>query len=37
MLHDAGQVRGINDTSFLMWTPEEPEGKHDPQRITVLS
>lgn len=32
MLHDAGQVRGLADSSFLMWTPENPWGKHSPER-----
>jgi len=28
MLHDAGQVRGISDASFFMWSPEHPGGYH---------
>ncbi len=29
LLFDRGQVRGIWDSSFLMWSPEHPEGIHD--------
>ncbi len=28
MLFDAGQVRGINDDSFLTWSPAHPSGMH---------
>lgn len=31
MLHDQGHTRGLADSSFLMWTPEHPEGLHDPK------
>lgn len=33
MLHDAGQVRGIYDDSFLMWTPEHPNGLHEKDEV----
>ena len=28
MLHDAGQVKGIVDSSYFMWSPAYPEGYH---------
>ena len=31
-LHDAGQTRGLLDDSQAMWSPEHPQGYHDPRR-----
>lgn len=28
MLHDQGHVRGLDDSSFIMWTPDYPMGVH---------
>jgi hypothetical protein len=28
MLFDRGQIKGLSDDSFFMWSPEHPEGFH---------
>lgn len=31
MLYDSGHARGLNDSSFLMWTLAHPMGVHQPE------
>lgn len=28
MLHDAGNTKGLNDSSYFMWSEDHPEGYH---------
>jgi hypothetical protein len=33
MLFDAGEKRGLTDDSMAMWSPEYPQGYHDPKGV----